>query len=234
MLREVPGFVYGIVSDNNDPLRLGRVKAHVPGYAEPDTGYWCNPFAWPGAGGAGPGGSRYPLPLGAQIIIMFEHGDPDTGAVFAPAMYGHDAQSGQPQGPTSSLVEASVLPGSGAARLDATELSPEAVQTRTVIFENDKFAMFVIHDGDYQEPVNDDFRFVLMHKTPYGEDVSTGITINANDGFPESPTGAVTMSITAQTTLNLKSTGMVNIEGASVIINGRLVSTGTTGTVGSI
>lgn len=64
----------GTVSDNKDPLMLGRVKASVPDVLGDSDSGWampCFPF-----GGSGMG--FYAVPdVGAGVWIEFEHGDPD-------------------------------------------------------------------------------------------------------------------------------------------------------------
>lgn len=64
----------GIVSDNQDPLMIGRVRARVPdvmGDLESGWAMPCLPFAGDGMG-------FFALPkVGAGVWIEFEHGDPD-------------------------------------------------------------------------------------------------------------------------------------------------------------
>jgi uncharacterized protein involved in type VI secretion and phage assembly len=64
----------GVVSDNRDPLTLGRIRATVPDVLGDDESGWalpCAPF-----GGASAGFFALP-PSGAGVWIEFEHGDPD-------------------------------------------------------------------------------------------------------------------------------------------------------------
>lgn len=64
----------GIVTDNNDPLMIGRVRARVPDVTGSDESGWampCAPF-----GGSGMGFFAVPI-TGAGVWIEFEHGDPD-------------------------------------------------------------------------------------------------------------------------------------------------------------
>jgi len=64
----------GIVTDNKDPLMLGRVRAKVPDVMSDKESGWampCAPF-----GGKGLGFFALP-PVGAGVWIEFEHGDPD-------------------------------------------------------------------------------------------------------------------------------------------------------------
>jgi uncharacterized protein involved in type VI secretion and phage assembly len=64
----------GVVTDNQDPLFIGRVRAKVPdvtGDAESGWAMPCLPF-----GGSGLGFLGLPK-VGAGVWIEFEHGDPD-------------------------------------------------------------------------------------------------------------------------------------------------------------
>lgn len=64
----------GIVSDNHDPLMMGRIKATVPDiYGSNESGWAmpCAPF-----GGQGMGFFALPT-VGAGVWIEFEQGDPD-------------------------------------------------------------------------------------------------------------------------------------------------------------
>jgi uncharacterized protein involved in type VI secretion and phage assembly len=64
----------GTVTDNNDPQRLGRIRAHVEGLPGREETGWampCAPF-----GGAQTGFFAVPK-VRAGVWIEFEHGDPD-------------------------------------------------------------------------------------------------------------------------------------------------------------
>jgi len=64
----------GIVSDIQDPLMMGRIKAKVPDIFGADESGWampCAPF-----GGSGMGFFSLPS-VGAGVWIEFEQGDPD-------------------------------------------------------------------------------------------------------------------------------------------------------------
>jgi uncharacterized protein involved in type VI secretion and phage assembly len=64
----------GIVTDNNDPLMTGRVRARVPDVLGETESGWAMPCAPFGGGQTG----FFALPKeGARVWIEFEHGDPD-------------------------------------------------------------------------------------------------------------------------------------------------------------
>jgi uncharacterized protein involved in type VI secretion and phage assembly len=64
----------GIVSDNQDPLQIGRIRARVPAVLGDQESGWalpCAPFAGSGAG-------MFVIPpTNANVWIEFENGDPD-------------------------------------------------------------------------------------------------------------------------------------------------------------
>ncbi|MBZ4415594.1 phage baseplate assembly protein V [Myxococcus sp. RHSTA-1-4] len=64
----------GVVTDIQDPLMLGRVRARVPDVMGDQESGWAMPCAPYGGSGVG----FFALPkVGAGVWIEFEHGDPD-------------------------------------------------------------------------------------------------------------------------------------------------------------
>lgn len=64
----------GVVTDNQDPLRLGRIRATVPDITGSDESGW----AWPCAPFGGQGMGFFALPaVGSGVWIEFEQGQPD-------------------------------------------------------------------------------------------------------------------------------------------------------------
>ena len=74
----------GVVTDNRDPLMLGRIRARVPDvYGEEESGW-----AMPSMPYAGNGVGLFLIPpVNASVWFEFEHGDPDypiwTGCFWA-------------------------------------------------------------------------------------------------------------------------------------------------------
>lgn len=74
----------GVVTDNQDPLQIGRVRARVPDVTGEQESGWampCFPF-----GGNGMGFFALPS-VGAGVWIEFEHGDPEY-PIWAGCWYG--------------------------------------------------------------------------------------------------------------------------------------------------
>ncbi|MDD1759433.1 MAG: phage baseplate assembly protein V [Methanothrix sp.] len=84
MSRQFFGKFRGVVTDNRDPLLLGRIQARVPDVLGENNSGWALP-SLPYAG-KGVGLFLVP-PVDASVWIEFEHGDPDypiwTGCFWA-------------------------------------------------------------------------------------------------------------------------------------------------------
>lgn len=74
----------GVVTDNKDPLQIGRIRARVSDVMGDQESGWampCFPF-----GGSGMGFFALPS-VGAGVWIEFEHGDPDC-PIWSGCWYG--------------------------------------------------------------------------------------------------------------------------------------------------
>ncbi len=66
---------HGVVTNNADPLKIGRVKLRIPGVVEPDSD-WAFPLAMAGGGENAIGFYAVPK-IGAEVGVWFLQGDPD-------------------------------------------------------------------------------------------------------------------------------------------------------------
>lgn len=79
--------VIGIVTDNKDPSKLGRVKLKIPILSEQDSTFWC-PIIMLGAGKNR--GWFYIPEKGDEVLVMFEHGDLNRPLVVGALWNGKD------------------------------------------------------------------------------------------------------------------------------------------------
>lgn len=69
-----PGLITGVVTDNNDPLNLGRVQVHLPSLSDDIVTSWAR-IAVPMAGNQR---GFYTLPeVGDEVLVGFEQGNPE-------------------------------------------------------------------------------------------------------------------------------------------------------------
>lgn len=72
----VYGFLYGVVTDNKDPQKIGRVRARIGAQQDGESSDWLEPM-WPGA-------IEGTAAVKDSIVVCFIDGDPHRG-MFAVA-----------------------------------------------------------------------------------------------------------------------------------------------------
>lgn len=72
MSQKIYGVVIGIVSNINDPKKLGRVKVKFPWLSDKDESYWAR-IATPMAGSDR--GIYFIPEINDEVLVVFEHGD---------------------------------------------------------------------------------------------------------------------------------------------------------------
>ena len=66
----------GTVADKKDPMKLGRVRIHIPGITPEEGGAWAFPINNVGAGAKQRGFFDQPS-VGSDVVVWFEQGDID-------------------------------------------------------------------------------------------------------------------------------------------------------------
>jgi len=79
--------VIGIVTDNKDPQKLGRVKVKLPVLSEQDTTFWV-PIVMQGAGKNR--GWFFIPEVEDEVLVIFEHGDVNRPVVVSALWNGKD------------------------------------------------------------------------------------------------------------------------------------------------
>jgi phage protein D len=83
----MPSLVIGIVTNNNDPDGLARVKVKFPWFDDSAESWWCR-LATPMAGGDR-GYLTFPE-VNDEVLVGFEHGDPTRGFIIGSLWNGID------------------------------------------------------------------------------------------------------------------------------------------------
>lgn len=165
MTATLAGFVWGVVTDNNDPKKAGRVKFRIPGVYTKEGPDWAIPVGWPGAGGTTQG-SFFTVPIGAQIALIFEQGNMHSSPAFLPGPYGQD-KSGLPAGPPKISQLASE------AGFDPREFA--------IIWEDENFVIFAQNSASQKRLVFEEKRtgaFFSMDAADGTEGKSASISIS--------------------------------------------------------
>lgn len=123
----LPGTVVAV----DDPLKLHRVKAQIPGLIEPSTDWLL-----PAGGGSPQKGGHIAPSVGAQVIVWFVGGDPQGIGLYLPAWWG--TPSAGPETPTAMHG----LSPADAAKVHALEVGGFSV----VIDERNGARQLVIED----------------------------------------------------------------------------------------
>jgi uncharacterized protein involved in type VI secretion and phage assembly len=79
--------VIGVVTDNKDPSKLGRVKVKIPVLSDQDSTWWC-PIIMLGAG-KNRGWFFIPEPED-EVLVVFEHGDLNRPLIIGALWNGKD------------------------------------------------------------------------------------------------------------------------------------------------
>jgi uncharacterized protein involved in type VI secretion and phage assembly len=85
--QKIQGVVIGLVTNNQDPEQLGRVKVKFPWLSDLDESHWAR-IATPMAGKTG---SFYCLPeVDDEVLVVFEQGDPRFPYILGVLWNGQD------------------------------------------------------------------------------------------------------------------------------------------------
>lgn len=176
--RKFTALYVGVVTDNADPKKLGRVKVRIPGVADQGTG-WALPLGMLGAGGKKRGGFSVP-PKDAEVGVFFNQGDADR-PYYLPAN-----------------------PGTGEApdEVEDAETSPEEAPS---VFSHETERFKLLFDGRKGKQL-------IQIRDKKTDDVIEidGVKLGIN--------------IKATSAINIRCDGAINIKGANLTIQDRLVA----------
>jgi uncharacterized protein involved in type VI secretion and phage assembly len=223
-----PGVAIGVVTNNDDPLGLGRVKVGLPWLTDLPEGLPAGSGAVPpavptedvpvedgkghpiesnwarvAAPMAGPGRGCYFLPeVGDEVLVAFEHGNPDSPYVLGGLWNGKDAPP---------------VPG-GAGRADVRAIVSRTGHVIRLVDKADK----------EQDEKADGEGIEIVDRSGNGIRISTAdgrITITAAADIEITSTGGVLrlgghgVEIDSQAGLTVRASGTLDITGRQVNIN---------------
>jgi uncharacterized protein involved in type VI secretion and phage assembly len=194
------GIYEGVVTQNADPLKLGRVKARIPGIADDPESVWLLPVGNVGSGVSQRGFFDVPGD-GAEVYVFFLGGDPDKGRFFT----GHwGLPGGESEVPTQAR--------------DALDEDGPEVADQIKVYETNSYVM-VFDEREGKE------RFFIKRKRDI-PGVDDEDLIGGNALMLEMDATNGTIALSAPGGIILRSLGMIDIDASIVQVAGRKVTNG--------
>jgi phage protein D len=209
------GLVVGIVTDNNDPDGMGRVKVKYPWLSQNDASDWARIVV---PGGGPQRGMQFLPEVNDEVLVGFEQGDINYPYIIGGLWNGQDA----PPKKNSEIVASSGKVNQRVIRsrtghivtLDDSDDAPsiqivDNTGKNTIKFDSKSNKLTVHFEGD------------MLFEAPNGDIAIKGKTINAEatqgltlKGQTLDATAQTTVNVTANTDLKLKGTNS-NLEGTA-------------------
>jgi uncharacterized protein involved in type VI secretion and phage assembly len=188
--------VIGIVTDNKDPSKLGRVKLKIPILSDQDSTYWC-PIIMLGAGKNR--GWFYIPEKDDEVLVMFEHGDLNRPLVVGALWNGKDKPPDKNPGGNPRRVIKSRL-GSKVTFDDEKEqlIIEDGVQKGRITFDAKANKITIESlDGDvcFQSPADD---MIIVAKS-IEMTATTNLEIHAGEAMAWGAGGSATIKSSATT-----------------------------------
>jgi phage baseplate assembly protein V len=194
------GVAVGIVSNINDPERLGRVKTVLPWMADGVESDWAR-VATPMAG---PGRGIYFRPdVNDEVLVAFEHGNPDMPYVLGGLWNGKDQP---PVTDPDNRNDVRMIKSRGGSTIKFSDVEDDA---QIHIVDSSGKNMIVIRASDNSITITADGDITLQ--TAKGKLTLTGnsVEITAKSG----------VKIEASQAMDVKATGQLTLKGSVVNIN---------------
>ena len=201
------GLMVGIVTNNNDPDQMGRVKVKFPALGKSDQGqeiesFWCRMSTIM----AGPGqGVAYFPEANDEVIVAFENGDPTRGYVLGCVWNGKDKL---PKPPSKLVTGSQTIRRVQKSRLGheiVLDDSPDPTQGIEIIDKTTKnFIKIITQKNKIHIECDQDIEV----KSNTGN-----ISVTAGTGNVTVKADAGKMDLTSMQDMTLSATGKVKITG---------------------
>ena len=200
-LKPAQTFLVGIVTDNNDPKKWGRVKVKLPTLTEDHASNWARVVGI----GAGKNRGFDCLPeVNDEVLVGFEHGDIHRPYIIGGVWNGRDAP---PESVTNSIVNNKVRLRTLKTRTGHTFQFVEEDKGKT------KAGVYLKTSKGHQVNLND-ARQKIEIKTKGGHEIimdDRGKTIDIKS--------TANLSIKARGNIEIKASGIITIKGAQIHLN---------------
>jgi phage protein D/phage baseplate assembly protein gpV len=201
----IEGVMVGVVTDNNDPMQLGRVKVKIPSLGDTFTTGWAQ-VVYPGAGGAQARGLQLVPEVGDHVLIAFELGDINSPFVLG-GIYTNTQKPPQPNSVMNRKVTQRTLVSNNG---DFVLLEEAADNEHITISSKDKKVFIKLGTGRNMQ------KHVLEISTDLDVVVKAGqdAKVTANRDVNVEAKGK--LIVKAATTATIEATTTLTLKGATV------------------
>ncbi len=183
----------GLVTDNEDPDNMGRVKVKFPTLTEEHTSYWARVVS---VGGGKKRGVEWLPEIDDEVLVGFEHGNINKPYVVGGLWNGKD------EPPTN--VKETVVDNKVRLRTLQSRVG-HIIQLIDEDKGESKTGIHIITEAGHQIYLNDSDKKILIKS-------KAGHTIELNDATK-------TMNIESIGNLNIKAAGNITIQGVTIALN---------------
>jgi phage protein D len=194
-------FLVGIVTNNVDPKKWGRVKVKFPTLTEDHESHWARVV---GVGAANDRGFDCLPEVNDEVLVAFEHGDIHRPYILGGVWNGKDAPP--------EKVDDSVQGGKVRLRTVKTRVG-HILQFVDEDKGGSKAGVYITTSGGHKVRINDSDRKVEI-------ETNGGHTLTMDDnGRSISMSSAGSISIDARTSIDIRANANITIKGAMIMLN---------------
>jgi phage protein D len=228
----INGLVCGIITNNNDPDKRGRVKVALPWLSPDFESDWAR-VALPGHGAAS--GTWFVPETGDEVLVGFEFGDPRRAYVLGGLRNANTkfTLGGDPvsaSGQAGTVVRRGIVAPTGTALLFHDELAPPPPMPGGTPTTSE--VLLGTLDGAIALKIDQVGSTVTLSCAPTGgpgqapvgtlkiECGQAGtVEIKAGEGGSMTIDGGSTLKLTAQASIDIESQGVVSVKGMPIKLN---------------
>ncbi|OLE28315.1 MAG: hypothetical protein AUG49_02790 [Catenulispora sp. 13_1_20CM_3_70_7] len=228
----INGLVCGIVTNNNDPAKRGRVKVALPWLSPDYESDWAR-VALPGHGTAG--GAWFLPETGDEVLVGFEFGDPRRAYVLGGLRNANTVSDlGGPAvsaaGQTGTVVRRGIVTPTGSTLLFHDELAPPPPMPGGVPTTSE--VLLGSGDGAVALKIDQVGSTVTLSCAPAGGPGQAPVgtlkiecgqagTVEIKTGAGGSMTidGGASLTLKAQASIDIESQGVVSVKGTPIKLN---------------
>jgi uncharacterized protein involved in type VI secretion and phage assembly len=212
---KIYGVVMGIVTNNQDPDKMYRVKVKFPWLSDDDESWWAR-IATPMAGG---GRGHYFLPeVNDEVLVAFEHGDVRFPYVVGALWNGKDAPPANNDDGQNNIRVIHSRSGH-LVRLDDTD-GDEKIEIidktggNSITIKAQDNSITIVCTGRMKLQANG-----IDITSESDVNISANTTLDMSAQAPMTIEGSSTVSISADATMDVTADAIMTIQGAMVNIN---------------